>query len=137
MSASESLPRSNAFVWNASGWFGGQFGGTFWMLLAGLFMLRIDATTGWITIAAYAALNVLGLVLWSRRREMKPYPAFQILIGATGLVAIGLFVLWQRLGRDRIQEAFGGQAGYVHYAWLLVFPVLMLMFWLQERRGRA
>lgn len=136
MTADADLPRSAAFQWNAGGWFGGQFGGTFWMLLGGLFLFPVDARVAWITLAVYAAVNGLGLFLWSRRRRIRPHPAIQIFIGATGLAAAGLFLLWRGIGREGIQEAFGGQSSYLDFWWLLIFPALMLLFYVQEKRAQ-
>jgi hypothetical protein len=35
---------STAFYWNAGGWFGGQIGGTVWLLICGLVFFAKDST---------------------------------------------------------------------------------------------
>lgn len=133
MSDDASLPRSAAFQWNAGGWFGGQLGGTLWMLIGGVCLFPVDGTVAGITLGAFAAVNGFGLWLWASRRRLRPHPALQALIGATGIAALGLFVLWSGLPREGTEAAFGDQARYFNFWWLLIFPGLMLMFFLRER----
>lgn len=121
-----------AFHWNAGGWFGAQIGGTFWLLLAGaLFLLQQDMIAGITLIICFLALNIVGVFMWYHRDGIAPYPAIQVLIAFIGgLSFIAITVL------DIAGQLPSGTTGTEYTRWFLIFPAVMLFFYLQERSSR-
>lgn len=123
-------------TWNLGGWLGGQLGGSAWMLVAGLLTIPKDALAAVIVIALFAAVNIVGFFLWSRRESLSPYAGIQILLpilGAVGLIAV--YVLENAGVYESIQS--GGRVSATNSYGILVIVVaaLMLMFWF--RFGRS
>jgi len=119
------------FQWNRGGWFGGQIGGTLWLILLGCALLSQGHLVGAVALAFGLLSNVLGLLLWRRRRTLSPYPAIQILVGFCGLS--GLISLLAISASPTAEQTFQTSQNYWY---LLFFPGLMLMFHLQERTAR-
>ena len=121
--------------WNAGGWFGGQLGATLWILVAGILAGIRDPGTGVIVVAVFLLPNVLGLILW-RRRRLSCYASTQLLIGTCGLCSmLTVYLLESANVWTRIQT--GGQVSAQSSYWIiaLVFGGLMLTFYL--RFGRS
>jgi hypothetical protein len=119
------------FQWNAGGWFGGQVGSTIWMIIAGVVLLARGVVPGIWLLVCFAATNVIGFVIWSRRDRIAPHPAIQCLLAVMAVAtAIGLILL----------DIHGGAAGMPMPSWyygvLLLFPAMMLQFAMQERASR-
>ncbi len=97
------MPRGE-FGWNAGAWFGGQLGGTLWILVSTFFLFRRDARLSLELLALFVALNLIGLAAWSLRRRLPAYPAYQTMLLVLGLAgAVAVYVidragLWQSLG---------------------------------------
>jgi len=70
---SDSAPGMDA-RWNAGGWFGGQLGGTVWLLLLGILLLGIDVIAALGVLLCFAGANAIGTWLWSRRRRYPLWP---------------------------------------------------------------
>jgi hypothetical protein len=84
------------FQWNRGAWFGGQIGGTAWLIPAGLIFLAKIPIVGIVWLGIFAAINAIGYRLWSRRDRLNPYHAIQILLvacGIGGLCALGALVV--------------------------------------------
>ena len=119
------------FQWNRGGWFGGQIGGTLWLVLIGGALLAQGRVVGAVALILGLLSNVLGLLLWHRRITLSPYPALQILVGVCGLS--GLVSLLAISAAGISEQTFPTS----EYYWvLLFFPGVMLMFHLQERTAR-
>lgn len=120
------------FRWSRGGWFGGQVGATLWLLVLGGALLAQGRTVGVAVLGLALAANVAGCVLWARRDRLEAYPAIQMLIAICGAAALVSVLL----------AGFTGGAGgeddpTPSLLALLVYPGLMLVFWLQERSARG
>lgn len=117
------------FRWNAGGWFGPQLGGTLWLLLLGLAVLPKDALAAAVVLACFASANLVGLSLWRRRHASSAYPALQRMIAACGAASL-IAVAFLDSRPESVEFAPA-----IPYWLLLIFPGVMLMLWLQRRRG--
>src|SRR5262245_20825119 len=71
--------------WNAGGWFGGQVGGTSWLLVGAAVLAPQAPAVAAIWLAGFAAANAVGLWLWRRRTRFRPHTAFQAMLLACGI----------------------------------------------------
>lgn len=123
--------------WNGGGWAGAQLGGSCWMLVLGFVVVARDPGLAAIALGCFAGANAWGWWLWSRRDRIDPYPAVQALV-----VGLGVFGTAAALTlHARVQDGLEMPSfvyGVEYTPWImLVFPLLMLQFWLQERAARA
>ncbi len=127
-------PRSRAFHWNIGGWFGGQLGASAWIAILGALYLAIDPLAGLAALGLFVAQNALGCWLWSRRIELAPYPAIQLLFGISLLAALAVLVLFDLRGHlGSLDPRLSARSMYLV---LLVYPAVMLQFWWLERANR-
>jgi len=121
--------KSRAFQWSFNGWLGGQIGGICWLLLLGILLLfHKDITAGISFIVCFLLLNAIGAFLWHRRDKIAPYPATQTFIALVG----GLSALTITLVDWAGYFPHGANASD-YTKWLLIVPVLMVVFHFQER----
>jgi hypothetical protein len=121
----------SAFHWNTGGWFGGQIGGTAWMLQA-LFYIRSEPMLAAIAVGCFIGGNIVGLILWSLRGRIAFYPAVQVLLAALGAISVVYFVAYDVFGRlSELDPRFERP-----YWALLIFPVLMVLFYFKERAAQ-
>lgn len=129
----EPIPGKGQFQWNKGSWFGSQFGITAWMIVApivrgeGAFILRL-----WL-IACFVVLNGLGWAIWHNRYRITPYWGFQALLSA-GLIATAaafIGVHWIGGGPKILDPRLNSMKAL--YACLLLFPGLMVFFYLTNR----
>jgi hypothetical protein len=111
------------FQWKGAAWFGSQLGSTVWMLLGGGLLVYRGVLEGWAVLGCYVIANVFGLVLWSRRGRLLPYPALQYLMVMLAVTSTLSFVVLDQYG-----PAAGLQVPTPYYAILLIFPMLMVQF---------
>lgn len=131
-------PQQPGFRWNAGGWFGTQLGGTSWILVATILVFPRDAGAALSTLAVFAAVNVIGTLMWAQRSRLRPFPAIQWLIVFEGIASmLATFILdsaghFESLGR-------GGQvsAPTMYLMLALMVPGLLVFFYLIERGNRA
>ena len=128
--------RQTAFVWNAGGWFGSQVGSTLWLLILGLGVARRDPLAGSLAVGGFLALNAWGLSLWRSRARLGAYAGIQrFLLAATAVVAVVVVVAHARSTATTPRP--GALASTFLPGWVvLMFPGLMLLFWLRERLAR-
>jgi hypothetical protein len=127
---------AGAFQWNAGGWFGSQVGGTLWMLVGAAVLLPRAPAAALVWLGSFTAANALGLALWARRDRLRPYPALQLLLAALAVLSAGNMIVADLAGQLPSLAGGGGQWSNPRaaaYGALLVFPALMLLFWLKER----
>ena len=121
------------FQWSTGGWFGAQFGATFYLVLLGALLARQMPRAGILLVLCGLAPNVIGTGIWMRRDRFAPYPALQLLGGTlfvfTALALGGLILCGARLGLLPSCIAEARQVAWI----ILIYPALMLMFHLQER----
>lgn len=126
-------PGLGSFQWNTGGWFGGQIGSTAW-LVPGAVMLapRAPGVAG-VWLACCLAVNALGVALWRRRDRLRPFPAIQGLLMASGLAMLVAFGSLS-LHASELRSA----VGFGHRDWLALagVPVLMAWFAVLDRAGR-
>ena len=123
--------------WNGGGWAGAQLGGSCWMLALGFVVVPRDPGLAAIALGCFVGANLWGWWLWSRRDRTAPYSAVQALVAG-----LGVFGLVAALAMDvRVQDGLQMPAlayGVEYTPWfMLVFPLMMLLLWLQERGARA
>lgn len=132
MASKEPKKGTGTMQWNAGGWFGGQVGGTAWMLLAGALVLYQGSWLGAVIILFFLLPNVIGLLMWCRRDRISPYPAVQVLMAAIGLFSLLTLVAFDASGR--LAGTGSGSPRSVYWI-MLVFPATMIAFHLQNRSG--
>ena len=121
---------TGAFQWNRGGWFGSQLGATLWLLIVGAMTVAHDRALGALLLFLGALPNALGVLLWSRRSVLSPYPALQALLVLCGLSALAAICSVRAFGLS--PSSLG-----LPSAWLLMlFPGLMLLFHVRERGAR-
>jgi len=111
-------------------------GSTLWLLILAFVFLPKSHLLGLIFLGCGLLPNVAGFVLWSHRDRIAPYPALQWLIVAIGVCSSAALLSVEML-------TFPGQADprfepFPHsiYLVLLIFPALLLEFYLLERDAR-
>jgi len=120
--------------WNAGGWFGSQFGGTAWILVAAVLSAIRDVSMGFVLLGIFAVPNVIGYMFW-HRKNLSCYAATQWLIalmGTCGLLAIYV------LDRGRLWQEIqtGGSVSTLSAYGLVVLVVVVLMLTFYLRFGR-
>ena len=124
------------FHWNAGAWFGSQIGGTIWMLAGAIFLRPVVPSVGLTWLIAFVVCTAASLYFWSQREHLRAYAAFQRSLLLVAIAALACIVTAHFSGQlPRL--AFGNQsmpwAAYI--AWL-VFPSLMIRFYLRERAAQ-
>jgi hypothetical protein len=125
--------------WNAGGWFGGQLGGTVWMLLAALSLVAHSWPTALGALACFALPNAVGTWLWMRREELDVYRASQGLVAVSGLSALLAALLFDRTN-TLAELSYGGRAirpYELYLAVLATFSLVHLQLWLTFGRRRG
>ena len=120
--------------WNAGGWFGGQLGGTAWILVAAALSTTRDTSTGFILLVIFLVPNIIGCLLW-RMQKISFYASLQILlilIGVFGLLAV--YVLERRHLWIEIQMGSSVSAAYTYYMIIFITAILMVMFYFRFGR---
>jgi len=119
--------------WNTGGWFGGQLGGTLWILISAAISLGHDISTGIILLALFLVPNIVGLILW-RQKKLTCYQSLQIvfaLCGVFGFAAIYVLdrnELWLEI---QTGGAISKEAGYL----VLTITILTVMAWFHLKFG--
>jgi hypothetical protein len=72
MESKEPLPGPGRFQWNLGAWFGGQIGGTAWMLVGAVVLAPHAPEVAGVWLACFAASNAIGSWLWWRRDRLRP-----------------------------------------------------------------
>ncbi|MDH3635246.1 MAG: hypothetical protein OES20_11115 [Gammaproteobacteria bacterium] len=121
--------------WNIGGWFGGQLGGTVWIIVAGLLTAVRDFPTGMFVVLLFAIPNAVGTVLWLSRK-LSCYASTQLLIGVSGICGLVTVYILEN-ANAWMQMQTGGQVSAQSSYWIigLVYGGLMLM--LHLRFGRS
>ncbi len=143
MATRSPMPGTGAFQWNTGGWFGGQFGGTAWMVVGAAVLAREASDVALVWFVCATAANAVGTWLWLRRDQVRPYPAIQVLLTACGLCGLSAFValdlghpdglaLLRRLEIGGIRWSYGGTS----YTELLIIPALMAWFAFLDHASR-
>lgn len=134
--------RRAAFEWNAGGWFGSVLGGTLWMFLgAGALTAQGHAVAGTVWGACSMIGVGVGVALWKRREAVAPYRAIQTLLwsffalGVTAMASID--VSGAGAGADEALSGHGLFHGVAKYGFLLVFPILSVVFAAREKHART
>jgi hypothetical protein len=121
--------------WSAGGFFGSQLGATLWIALLGGLLVPLEPLLGLGILALCLLANALGLGLWRRRATLAPHTAIQLLcLASLGAAAATLFLL-DAVGISELAEAELGD-GRPLWTYLLVYPLVMLLLWWLDRRGR-
>jgi hypothetical protein len=149
MAAQQPMPGPGCSQWNAGGWFGGQIGGTAWLLVGAVVLSSQAPGVAALWLVGFAISNAVGLYLWRGRDRIRPYPALQILLamlGVTGLLAlialdmlgpegVRMDLVWEN-GGLRLVDKGSADTGRA-YLFLLVFvPLLMAWFHWRDRSAR-
>ena len=120
--------------WNAGGWFGGQLGGTAWILVAAALTIAQDTSTGLILLIIFFVPNIVGYLLW-RMQKLSCHASLQLLfslVGVFGLLAI--YILERRHLWNEIQMGSSVSAAYAYYMVIFITAILMVVFYLRFGR---
>jgi hypothetical protein len=130
-----SLTEKNMHLdWNASGWFGGQLGGTAWILVAAAITFDHNTWTGLILLVIFLVPNIVGYLLW-RLKKFSCHASLQILFGLSGLFGLlTIYVLDRNHLWLEIQK--GGSISAVSGYFLLTLIILILMITFYLKFGR-
>ncbi len=120
------------FQWHTGAWFGGQLGASCYLAILGcVFWSQGNVLAGFLIFCCFLAANFIGWRLWARRSSIKPYMAVQVLMLSLFSFSLLSFVFIELfLKRVSLHKTDFSPANYLV---LLVFPALMLLFWLIER----
>jgi len=125
--------RVSPFQWNA-GWFGGQVGGTLWLLIGGVLLVAGPAPLiGLVWLGSFVIANLFGLALWLMRGRLRVYPAMQLFLVTLAILSLANIVLADQSGHLPelgYPRPFSPITAYG--AWL-VFPLISLVLYLTER----
>lgn len=115
-------PTSNSEKWSF-GWFGGQLGGTAWMLFLCLASPPIWSLVSVSGFVVFALVNLVGFVMWTNQARLDQHICVQILIAVIGLGTFALLALMDATGcvqqwDPRIQNPKSA------YLMLLIFPAM-------------
>jgi hypothetical protein len=137
------MPGPGYFQWNTGVWFGGQLGGTAWMLVGAAVLTPRAPEVAAVWLFCFAVANAIGSWLWWRRDRLRPYPAMQLLLlacGASGLLAlISLHVLRPGLRIDRPKRfQLKDEPRYIVYLTILIIIMIVWLYFLDRaaREGR-
>lgn len=123
------------FQWSTGGWFGAQVGSTVWIAVAGVILLwKSCVLTGCVFLGSFLAPNIIGLVLWSKRDRIRPYPAIQWLIVIIGVFTVVSLVCLDISAKIQLVSPQYEQFPRAMYLLLLMFPALMVMFHFQNKQ---
>ncbi len=131
MAANNSQDR---FQWNSGSWFGAVIGSTAWMLLAGIFVARASTPVSLVTLGLFLAINLIAVLLWSRRATLPPFLCMQFILVLIGLASFIIVFIIDRSGHwSAIQVGgFKVPALLMYVAIGLGVPVLVGLMWLQR-----
>jgi hypothetical protein len=85
METKQPLPGSGRFHWKMGGWLGGQLGGTAWMFVGAVVLVRHAPEVAGVWLVCFSVANAIGFCMWRRRDRLRPYPALQALLLACGV----------------------------------------------------
>lgn len=129
-----------SFQWNAGAWFGGQLGGTAWMLAGAAALAPRAPTVAVAWAAGFVVANAVGAALWSRRDRLMPYPAIQAMLATCGVVGASalafLHLLHPGLVVDRRPWYGISDDPLAAPGLLLLIAALMAWLHVMERAGR-
>jgi ABC-type phosphate transport system permease subunit len=137
MESKEPLAGPGRFQWNLGAWFGGQIGGTAWMLVGAVVLAPHAPEVAGVWLACFAVANAIGSWLWWCRDSLRPYPSLQALLSACGVSSVIALVALHVLRPDlRITRPRGilltDEPRFI--PWFLVLVIaLMTSFHLMER----
>ena len=105
------------------GWFGGQLGGTAWMLFLGLASPPAWSLVSISGLVVFALVNFIGLIMWKYQARLDQHICFQILIAVTALGSYALLALMDATGcvqqwEPRFQNPKSA------YLIMLIFPLV-------------
>jgi hypothetical protein len=124
------------FQWNAGAWFGSQFGSASWLLAGAVFLLLISPRIALVWLSGFILCGTVTIFLWAQRATLRAYVAYQwslfviAVVGFMCLLIAHLTGLLQQLVWNNPSAPLGAFA-----AWL-VFPSMMVRFYLRERASR-
>ena len=123
--------------WETGGWFGGQIGGTLWMLISALVVWSTDASVALLLLACFAIPNVLATGIWMRRDRWRSLTALLVLFALIGAFSLAATVVLDRAG-SFATLGYGGTttSGTMYFMIALLTPGLMLMIYFQDRSLR-
>lgn len=132
--------------WNACAWFGGQAGGTAWMVTAFATYVRQSPWLGSLFLVAFVGLNALGFWLWRQRSRFRFFRSVQLMIAASAALALLAVAGFDFLRPPDLKRDLGSEGRWVGasraeyrsaYVLLLVLiPAMLIQFEIQARLAR-
>ena len=123
----QNTPAQQAPVWSPSSWIGSLFGGTLWMFLVAFDAMPTHMIPGMQVLGLATACNLVGLALWSRRKQLNFYLAIEILLVPLGISSVIIFML--------SNKGLLGSGIEMTPPWLplMIFPPLLALFEYRRR----
>jgi len=121
--------------WNLGGWFGGQLGGTLWILIAAALSAIRDLETGALVFVTFLIPNIIGTIMWQRRDRLSCYVAIQMVLLLVGVFSfLAVYILDRSNQWLAIQS--GGQVSATSTYGLIILVVSLLLLMFYFRFGR-
>ena len=147
--AREPIIDPDAVPWNAGAWFGGQIGGTCWMLTAFVAYVWQAPWLSVLFLAGFAAANAFGFWLWSHRRRFRFFRSAQLMMLVCGGSALASLLALDFLAPANLKHNLiwradrpgwvGANRSEFRSAYLmlcLLIPALLIQFEVQGRQAR-
>jgi hypothetical protein len=136
MTSSSEGPRPTAFTWNLGGWLGSQLGGTLWILILGLLLVPRDFGAGSVCLGVFVLCNLGGFLLWRSRQSLSAYAGLQGLLAILFAGVVVVYVTLLLRGPSKPPEPGALVSTSLPLVVVVMFPALMLLFYLRERSVR-
>ncbi len=132
----ESKRGEGQLQWNVGGWFGGQVGGTCWLLaLAVVVLAKGGVAVGLALLISFAAPNVVGLWLWRRRDRLAPFVAMQRLLAVMTVFSLAALATLHLSGAQGLAQPGESFSPWL-YGLALIYPAVMFQLWMIDRSSR-
>lgn len=118
--------------WSA-GWFGGQIGGTAWMLVMAAIIFPREIVAGSAWLLGFVVLNAYGSYMYINRDRFEPLASIQWFLGISAVVMISLWTVLV-LGYSELLPVVNSSATKGYFA-MLVIPGLMIYLLVFDRFG--
>ncbi len=121
--------------WNFGGWFGGQFGGTLWILVAAVLSAVRDLETGALVLVTFLIPNIIGTILWRQRDRLSCYAAIQMLLPLVGIFSLLAVYILDSSNQWLVIQSGGSISAMSTYG-LIILAVAVLFLVFYFRFGR-
>jgi hypothetical protein len=148
MGAQPQVTGPDGVPWVRGAWFGGQVGGTAWMLTGFVIYVWQVPWIGLLFLAGFAGANALGFWLWRRRDRFRFFLAVQIMLLVCGGLLVPAVVAFDVFGSGGLRHNLvlengglrwvGASRSELRSAYFFILtqlPLGLLLFWVLDRQA--